>query len=398
MNWQVPLSDLDFGTEEKDAVLKVLENGWLAMGEVTQEFEQEFATMTGVSHAIAVTNGTASLHLACAALGLGPGDEVIVPSLTFVATANAILYTGATPVFADITSATNLNISPASIEERITPRTRAIMVMHYGGYPCDMPAIMEIARKHNLQVIEDAAHAPGAEINGRKMGAWGVIGSFSFFPNKNMTTAEGGMLTTNDDTLAQKMRTLRSHGMTTLTWDRHRGHAWSYDVVDLGYNYRIDEIRSAIGREQLKKLQRNNQRRAELTAQYREMMRQAAPQVMIPFENFPWHSSNHILPVLLPNDIDRARFAEVMKEHRVQTSLHYPPIHLFQYYREHGLAPKQPLTVTELVASREVTLPLYATMQPSSIEIVIEAVQDALKQTGKQKSSQVPSTAATPAD
>src|SRR5512133_895333 len=178
MNWQVPLSDLDFGTEEKEAVLHVLDNGWLAMGEVTQAFEQEFAAMTGVSHAIAVTNGTASLHLACAALGLAPGDEVIVPSLTFVATANAILYTGATPVFADITSDTNLNISPSAIEARITPRTRAIMVMHYGGYPCDMPAIMEIAQKHNLLVIEDAAHAPGAEINGRKMGAWGAIGSF----------------------------------------------------------------------------------------------------------------------------------------------------------------------------------------------------------------------------
>jgi hypothetical protein len=204
MEWKVALSDIDFGPEEKDAVMRVLEKGWLAMGEETQLFEQEFAKQLDVQHAIAVTNGTASLHLACLALGLKPGDEVIVPSLTFVATANAILYAGGVPVFADITSEDNLNISPESIREKITDRTRAIMIMHYGGYPCDMPAILEIARAHDLFVIEDAAHAPGADIDGRKIGGWGEIASFSFFPNKNMTTGEGGMLTTNDTTWQKK--------------------------------------------------------------------------------------------------------------------------------------------------------------------------------------------------
>jgi dTDP-4-amino-4,6-dideoxygalactose transaminase len=380
MKWQVPLSDLDFGPEEKEAVQRVLDSGWLTMGEITQQFEQEFASMVGVQHAIAVTNGTASLHLACRALGLGPGDEVIVPSLTFVATANAILYVGATPVFADITGEDNLNIAPESIEQRITNRTRAIMVMHYGGYPCDMPAIMEIARKHHLFVIEDAAHAPGAEIQGRKMGAWGDIASFSFFPNKNMTTAEGGMLTTADPALAEKMRTLRSHGMTTLTWDRHQGHAWSYDVVDLGYNYRIDELRSAIGREQLKKLERNNTRRREMTRFYHQLLHESAPEIGTPFGNYPWTSSAHILPVLLPKGVDRPRFAEVMKEHLIQTSLHYPPIHLFQYYRENEMIPTQPLPITESVAAREVTLPLFGTLEPSAIELVVDAVQDAVRQ------------------
>ncbi len=385
MQWQVPLSDLDFGMEEKEAVLRVLDSGWLTMGEVTQQFEQEFAALTGVEHAIAVTNGTASLHLACRALDLGPGDEVIVPSLTFVATANAILYTGATPVFADITGEDNLNISPVSIEQNITDRTRAIMVMHYGGYPCDMPAIVEIARKHQLHVIEDAAHAPGADIQGRKMGAWGDIASFSFFPNKNMTTGEGGMLTTDDKALAEKMRTLRSHGMTTLTWDRHQGHAWSYDVTDLGYNYRIDEIRSSIGREQLKKLERGNARRRELTGLYHRLLHQYAPEINTPFENYPWRTSAHILPVLLPEGADRSRFAAVMKDRRIQTSLHYPPIHLFQYYRDHvsgntnGSQPKRQLPITEAVAAREVTLPLFATLEPAAVETVVEAVQDAVK-------------------
>jgi dTDP-4-amino-4,6-dideoxygalactose transaminase len=355
------------------------------MGEVTQQFEQEFAAMTGVEHAIAVTNGTASLHLACRALGLGPGDEVIVPSLTFVATSNAILYTGAAPVFADITGEDNLNISPESVEKNITDRTRAIMVMHYGGYPCDMPAIMEIARQHQLYVIEDAAHAPGADILGRKMGAWGDIASFSFFPNKNMTTGEGGMLTTRSKDLAEKMRTLRSHGMTTLTWDRHQGHAWSYDVTDLGYNYRIDEIRSAIGREQLKKLERGNARRRELTSLYQELLHRYVPEVSTPFENYPWRASAHILPILLPAGAGRSLFAAMMKEQGIQTSLHYPPIHLFQYYREHitgGLNTSLPLT--ESVAAREVTLPLYVTLEPSAVETVVDAVKNAL-QAAKQK-------------
>ncbi|HZW04152.1 MAG TPA: DegT/DnrJ/EryC1/StrS family aminotransferase, partial [Anaerolineaceae bacterium] len=214
VDWQVPLADLDFGAEEKEAVQDVLDRGWLAMGAGVQAFEQEFAGLVGSRHAVAVANGTVSLHLACLALGLGPGDEVIVPSLTFVATAAAILYVGATPVFADIHSEDDLTISPDSIEEAVTDRTRAIMVMHYGGYACDMPAINDLAAKYGLAVIEDAAHAPGAVLDGRGLGVWGAVGSFSFFPNKNMTTAEGGMVVTDDDELAERMRQLRSHGMT----------------------------------------------------------------------------------------------------------------------------------------------------------------------------------------
>lgn len=380
MDWLVPLSDLDFGAEEKEAVQRVMDRGWLAMGEITQQFEEAFSGMVGVKHSIAVTNGTASLHLACRALGIGPGDEVIVPSLTFVATANAILYVGATPVFADITSEDNLNISVEDIERKISPRTRAIMVMHYGGYACDMPAIMELANHYGLYVIEDAAHAPGADIEGRRIGTWGHIASFSFFPNKNMTTAEGGMLTTNDDVLARSMRTLRSHGMTTLTWDRHQGHAWSYDVVDLGYNYRIDEIRSAIGIEQLKKLLHNNQRRKEITRLYRQAFEHSVPQLQLPFKDHHWTAAYHIMPVLLPKGVDRLRFAEIMKAHRVQTSLHYPPIHLFQYYREQKFASPGSLPLTESVADREVTLPLYAALQHAQVEIVVSAVQGALKE------------------
>jgi dTDP-4-amino-4,6-dideoxygalactose transaminase len=187
------------------------------MGAETQAFEEEFAQAIGARHAIAVTNATAALHLACVACGIGPGDEVIVPSLTFVATANAVRYVGASPVFADIQGESDLTISPQSIEARLSTRTRAIIVMHYAGFACDMPAIMKLADRYGLCVIEDAAHAAGSSLEGRSLGTWGAVGCFSFFSNKNMTTGEGGMLVTQDDELAAKLRSLRSHGMTTMT-------------------------------------------------------------------------------------------------------------------------------------------------------------------------------------
>ena len=378
MDWRVPLADIDFGEDEIKAVGDVIRSRWLSMGQVTQQFEQEFAAFTGTKHALAVTNATAALHLACVAAGIGPGDEVIIPSLTFVATANAVRYTGATPVFADLESLDWLNISPSSIEACITDKTRAILVVHYAGFACNMPAIMEIARLHNLIVLEDSAHAIGSELEGRMLGTWGGIGCFSFFSNKNMTTGEGGMLTTNNDALAERLRQLRSHGMTSLSWDRHKGHAWSYDVVDLGYNYRIDEMRSALGRVQLGKLLSYNQRRTDLTCQYREWLSELVPQVKMPFEEQRGISCYHILPVLLPLGTDRIRFMENMKARGVQTSIHYPPVHRFQIYNEEWEKHGRPLPLTEEVASREVTLPLYPTMSEKQVRWVVESVQQSL--------------------
>ncbi|MFQ5615651.1 MAG: DegT/DnrJ/EryC1/StrS family aminotransferase, partial [Anaerolineales bacterium] len=186
MEWRVPLADLNYGPKEEAAVLQVIRSRWLTMGAITQKFEAAFADFVGVKHALAVSNATVALHLACAALGIGPGDEVIVPSLSFVATSNAVLYTGAQVRFADIQGPHDLTISPASIEKQITTRTKAVMVMHYGGYPCQMPAIMEIAQRRQLAVIEDAAHAPGASLNRRSLGKWGDVSCFSFFSNKNL--------------------------------------------------------------------------------------------------------------------------------------------------------------------------------------------------------------------
>lgn len=377
--WRIPLADIDLGTEEISAVKDVLQSRWLSMGRITQEFERAFSKYTGAKHALAVTNGTAALHMACIAIGLKAGDEVIVPSLTFVATANSICYTGAIPAFADIRSEKDLNISPEAIEDLVTEHTRAIMLVHYGGYTCDMPSIMELARKHNLKVIEDAAHATGAWLDNRHLGTWGDIGCFSFFSNKNMTTGEGGMLVTNDDKLYEKLRLLRSHGMTTLTWDRHKGHAWSYDVVEFGHNYRIDEIRAAIGISQLKKLDKNNARRRQLTQHYRDSL-QNSPKLVVPFTSHPGISSAHIMPVLLPRDSNRVGFMEQMKAQGIQTSIHYPPIHQFSAYRRLTSSKPLPLPVTEDVATREVTLPLYPAMTDDSIDMVIQGVMVALEE------------------
>jgi dTDP-4-amino-4,6-dideoxygalactose transaminase len=374
MDWRVPLADLDYGEAEENAVLQVLRRRWLTMGQVTQEFEAEFAQFVRAKHVFAVSNATVALHMACLALGIGPGDEVIVPSLTFVATVNSVLYTGAQIRFADILGVGELNVSPDDIERQITPRTKAISVVHYGGYPCRMDAICKIAADNGLAVIEDAAHAPGAYFQDKHLGTWGDVGCFSFFSNKNLSTGEGGMLVTNRDDIAEKVRLYRSHGMTSLTWDRHQGHAYTYDVVELGYNYRIDEIRSALGRVQLSKLAINNARRKHITEQYWDGLSEAG--LGLPFRESAGQSAYHIFPFLLPVNSDRLKFIDSMRSNGIQTSIHYPPVHKFSYYRQRY--PNVTLPYTDDVAGREVTLPLYPGMTDEQVRLVVDAVFSSL--------------------
>lgn len=377
MDLHIPLSDLSYDQEEEEAVLSVLRSKWLTMGSVTQAFEAEFAQRLGVKYAFAVANGTVALHLAYVALGLQAGDEVIVPALTFVATANAALYTGAQVRFADIIGPEDLTMDPQEIEKNITPRTKIIAVMHYAGYPCRMAEIMKIAEKHGLAVVEDAAHAPGASLEGRALGAWGDVGCFSFFPNKNIAVGEAGMVVTNRDDVAEQIRLLRSHGMTTLTLDRHRGHAHSYDVVSLGYNYRIDEIHSALGLSQLHKLEKHNARRKQITERYRAGFgANYFTGIELPFDLSVGEPSFHIMPVLLPPSVNRHAFMDTMRKAGVQTSIHYPPIHHFTYYQQYY--PGVSLPITEAVGSREVTLPLYPSMRDEDVDCVLQAVRDAL--------------------
>ena len=375
--WRYPLSDIDLGKEEEQGVLKVLRSKWLSTGPVTDRFERAFSVYLGGGYAIAVSNGTAALHLALASLGIREKDEVILPSLTFVATANSVLYVGARPVFADNVSTENLNISPEEIEKKITKKTKAIIVMHYGGYPCNMKAIMGIAKRHGLYVIEDAAHAPGAEYHGKKCGLIGDVGCFSFFSNKNLVTGEGGMMVTRNRTLAERIQRMRSHGMEALSWDKYRGRLSSYDIGGLGYNYRTTDIQSALGLVQLKKLDRNNRKRKRLVELYMNGL-QEIEEVAIPFSKLKGHPSYHLFPILVAHHIDRNKVMERLRRFGIQTSVHYPPVHLFSFYRTRFGFRRGMLPQTEGVSRREVTLPLHPRMAEGDVKWIAEKVREAI--------------------
>jgi dTDP-4-amino-4,6-dideoxygalactose transaminase len=378
LGWRVPLSDIVVDDELADAVLETVRSGWWSMGPRVEEFEREFAAFCGASFAVAVANGTASLHLALLAVGCGPGDEVIVPSLNFVAAANAIVHTGAEPVFCDIIGADELNLDPGDVAAAVTPRTKAVLALHYAGYPCAMDAIAEIAELHGLVVLEDAAHAPGASFHGRVCGTLGQAGCFSFFSNKNLPVGEGGMIVTGEEEVAKQLRLLRSHGMTTLTWDRHRGHASGYDVVLAGFNYRLDEVRATVGLVQLSRLIEQNEARARIAGRYREALDGVAGLTM-PFGGGDRErvSSHHLAVVVLPEQIDRDRVRAALDERRIQTSVHYPPIHSFTQYR--SLGQRRPLPQTDALVTRILTLPLYGGLSDEQVEDVIEALLGAVQ-------------------
>jgi dTDP-4-amino-4,6-dideoxygalactose transaminase len=370
--WRVPLSDVAVDDDIVAAALDAVRSGWWSMGPRVAEFEQEFAEFCDARHALAVANGTAAIHLALLAAGCGPGDEVILPSLTFVAAANTVVHVGATPVFADVIGPHDLNVDSGEVASLVGPRTKAILAFHYGGFACDMGPMLEVAERHGLAVIEDAAHAPGARWGGRSCGTIGLVGCFSFFSNKNLPVGEGGMVVTNDDEVAGRIRLLRSHGMTTLTWDRQRGHAAAYDVLTSGLNYRLDEVRAAVGLVQLRRLPTTNAGRAKVVAAYRERLAHVDG-LIIPFEDHdPNASSHHLAAVLLPEGTPRGAVQETMRERGVQTSVHYPPIHRFSAFADLGAG--RALPRTDEVADRILTLPLFAHMTEEQLELVVEAL------------------------
>lgn len=375
MGYQIPLFDLNYDEQENKAVVDVLNSKWISSGPKCKELEDKFANMLGVKHAVAVSNCTASLHLAVMACGIQPGDEVIVPSLTFVATVNCVKYAGGVPVFCDITSKDNLCINADEIEQLITEKTKAIIVMHYGGFACDMDKITAIANKHNLKLIEDACHGPMSEYKGKKLGTFGNAGCFSFFSNKNISTGEGGMLVTNDDELYEKVKLLRSHGMTTMSYERAKGHSTSYDVVCLGYNYRFNDILAGIGIVQLDKLLPDIKLRQHVRDLYISILG-GDERLIIPFKDYSEYSSLYIFPVLISHGTsnDRDKLRQYLMDKGVQTSMHYPPAHRFKIYRQY----KAVLPVTEFVADHEFTIPMYSSLSDNQIKYICECIKDGL--------------------
>jgi len=374
MDWKIPLSEPDLGQEEIDTVISVIKSKWLTMGAVTAEFEKKFAEKMNVKYAFAVNNATAALHIANVCLNIKEGDEVICPALTFVASANASKYTGAKVVFADITDENDWTISVSDIKKLITKKTKAIVVVHYAGFSCNMEEIMNIAKEYNLKVIEDCAHSPFAAYkfsNGeiKSLGSIGDVGCFSFFGNKNMTTGEGGMVTTNSDEIAQKIKLLRSHGMTTLTYERHKGHASGYDVVELGYNYRIDEIRSAIGISQLNKIDYNNTERRRVYKTYMDYLSNCK-NVIFPFKDSDLSlATPHIMPIILKNNY--LEIKNLLKEKGIQTSKHYDLVPNFSIYKE-----DKPFVSKIEHINNILTLPLYPGLKQDDIKFICDLVSN----------------------
>jgi dTDP-4-amino-4,6-dideoxygalactose transaminase len=372
----VPLFDLALDEGDVEAVAATLRSGWLTMGPRTAEFEAAFAERLGVPHAIALSSATAALHLAYRAAGVGPGDEVIVPAITFVATAAAARYCGAEPVMADVLGDHDLGLDPADVEARITDRTRAVCVVHYAGYPAAVEELRDLCDSRGIALIEDSAHAPAGHVRprGPAMGTVGLAGAFSFFSNKVLSCGEGGLLATADDRVAELVRRWRSHAMTSGTWDRHRGHATSYDVVDLGFNYRLDEPRAALLLSRLQGLDAVIERRRELVRRYRSLLA-GVDGLVVPYDDDAVAlSACYVMPVLVsePELRDPVR-ASMLERHGVQTSVLYPAVHEFTAYARAASLPH-----SERIARTQVTLPLYPHLTEAAQDRVVDALTDTL--------------------
>jgi dTDP-4-amino-4,6-dideoxygalactose transaminase len=373
----MPLTDISMSEEDVQVVLDCLESGWLTMGPRTQEFERALASFVGTPHAVTVSSGTAALHLALLAAGVGEGDEVIVPAFTFVASASAARYVGADPVLCEITSPQRFNIDPQDVARRITARTRAVVAVHFCGYPAEIHALRALCDEHGLALIEDCAQAIGAHVDGagRQVGTVGDLGAFSFFSKKQLCVGEGGMVSTADEDRATRVRLLRSHAMTSSTWDRHRGHDPAYDVVDIGFNFRIDEPRAALGLSRLARLQEAIDARRALVRAYRERLADVQG-VELPFDDEDVDRASHFAFVVLLRDRDaRDRFRAELSERGVQTTW-YPALHTFSEYARY--APADGLHVAAETADRHCALPLSSTMSVADVDLVVEVVRAAL--------------------
>lgn len=378
--WKIPLFDLNYGEEEKKAVNEVLESKWLSSGIKTKEFESSFASFLGNnSFATGVSSATAALHISLLIANVKKNDEVIISGLTFVADANVVRMLDAIPVFCDVNSLENWNPSISDIKTKVTSKTKAIIVVHFAGYPIeDIDEIVTFCKEKKIVLIEDVAHAIGASYKNKMCGTFGDMSCFSFFSNKNLSTGEGGMFVTNNEEFNNKARLYRSHGMTSMTIDRHEGKTISYDVIQPGLNYRIDEIRCALGLVQLEKLKMNNNKREIIVKRYIQGIKNKIPSVTIPFVNMSKNSKSsfHIFPILLPLGTSRVKVISHLKEKGIQTSIHYPSFKDFSYYSKYCT---YELKNADKICKRVLTLPLYSNMTVDMVDEVIDSLSEIIK-------------------
>jgi dTDP-4-amino-4,6-dideoxygalactose transaminase len=377
----LPYNLPDISDAEVDAVVETMRSGWLAPGPRVRAFEADFAAWCGAKHAVAVDSATAGMHLALVALGIGPGDEVITTPMTFAATVNVIIHAGATPVLADI-CIDDYCIDPAAVERAITPRTKAIMPVHHGGSACRMDEILAAARRHGLRIVEDAAHALGTRIAGRAVGTFGDATVFSFYPTKNITSGRGGMLTTDDDALAERCRLLALHGMSDDAWDRYsdRG-SWAYRVLAAGYNYAMSDIQAALGHAQFQRLDAFQHQRTRLARRYTERFA-GMPELVLPAERDGTTHAWHLYVVRLRPErltLSRDTFIQELRRRGIGTSVHFIPIHHHPYYREtFGWAPGDFPVADEAFATM-ISLPLYTRMTETEVDRVATAVEEIVR-------------------
>ena len=378
ITWKVPLSVTTIDEREAEAVQRVLKSGWLTMGPEVRAFEAEFAAAVGTKHAVATANATDALALCYDAVAVGSGQYIAMCALTFVACMNVAMRRGEIPLLIDVTSEDDLNMSVEDLRNKMNNDVALIVSMPYAGYAPQMDEIMAIARKRNIPVIEDACHGILGEYKGRKLGSFGDAGVFSFYGNKNMTTGEGGMVTTNDDAIAERIRLMRNHGMTRSTMDHFQTGNNDYDVVVAGHNFRLDEIRASIGRVQLAKLPEINRRRGEVSAKIKQAVLAKTDRVKFPFGGYDQTlSSHHLLVMLLPHETPKKEFTRRMTERGIQTSFHYKPLHRFSHTV--GLLPEDNrLPVLESIEKRLVTLPLFPSMTDEQVELIAVAVSQSL--------------------
>jgi perosamine synthetase len=377
----IPFHSADVGEEEAQAAAEVIRSGWLTMGPKTIEFEKQFAAYVGAKHAVGVSSCTAALHLALDAIGLKQGDEVLVPTTTFTSTAEVVCYFKAKPVLVDVDAKT-LCMNPVDAERRITDKTRAVIPVHYAGQPCDMDAIQAMAKRHGLRVVEDAAHALPASYHGVRVGAISELTAFSFYATKTLTTGEGGMVTTDNEELATRMRMMRLHGIGRDAWKRYSAEgSWYYEVLDTGFKYNLTDIQSAIGIVQLGKCDQMREARAKVASRYSQAFA-AEQRLEVPTIMEGCETAWHVYPLRLNLEtlsITRSEMIEELKRRGIGTSVHFIPLHMHPYYKNTYGYRDEDFPVASQQYQRYVSLPIFPRMTESQIDYVIENVLEIIK-------------------